>query len=96
MGKQYYVYIVANYDRKVIYVGFTENLIKRIYEHKNELADRFTKRCHIHDLMLYEVYEDPLTAIEREKQIKSWNRKRKNELILKVNPTWKDLYSTII
>lgn len=87
--------MVANYDRKVLYVGITDNLVRRIYEHKNGLANGFTKKYNVHFLVFYEIFDDPETAIEREKQIKSWNRVRKNKLIMDFNPKLEDLYSSI-
>ena len=70
-------------------------MIKRVYEHKNNLANGFSKNYYVHDLLYYEVFEDSTFAIEREKQIKSWSRKRKDELIMKFNPKLKDLYKEI-
>ena len=89
----YYVYILSNTTNSTIYTGVTNNLVKRIYEHKNTLApDSFTARYHIHKLVYYEATSDVTAAIEREKQIKSWNRKRKNQLVDGMNPRWEDLY----
>ena len=89
----YYVYILSNTTNSTIYTGVTNNLVKRIYEHKNTLdPDSFTARYHIHKLVYYEATSDVTTAIEREKQIKSWNRKRKNQLVDGMNPRWEDLY----
>ena len=89
----YYVYILSNTTNSTIYTGVTNNLIKRIYEHKNTLdPDSFTARYHIHKLVYYEATSDVTAAIEREKQIKSWNRKRKNQLVDGMNPRWEDLY----
>ena len=88
---QYYVYLLTNKLNTVLYAGITNNLERRLYEHKNELADSFTKRYHIHKLVYYEVTTDVKTAIEREKQIKSWSRAKKNALVNEMNPKWKDL-----
>ena len=89
----YYVYILSNTTNSTIYTGVTNNLVKRIYEHKNTLdPDSFTARYHIHKLVYYEATSDVTAAIEREKQIKSWNRKRKNQLVDGMNPRWEDLY----
>ena len=94
---QYYVYFLANRDNKVLYVGITNNLPRRIYEHKNSLDKKsFTSRYHINKLVYYEYTGDVRAAIEREKQIKSWNRARKNKLIQSKNPEWKDLYESIL
>lgn len=71
-------------------------MIKRVWQHKNELAEGFTKKYKVHDLVYFEAYEDPKEAIEREKQIKNYSRKRKEEIILKFNPQVKDLYSEIV
>ena len=95
-SKHYYVYMISNFSRTVLYTGVTSNLIRRIYEHKNNLAEGFSKKYFIHDLLYYEIFEDFKTAVEREKQIKSWSRKKKDELIVKFNPKLKDLYKEII
>lgn len=93
--KQFYVYILCNKRNGTLYIGVTSNLIKRVYEHKNDLADGFTKKYHIHELAWYEKHETAENAISREKQIKKWNRAWKLELIEKFNPTWEDLYEAI-
>lgn len=93
MGEQqYYVYILTNKSHTVFYTGVTSNLIKRIYEHTNELVDGFTKRYHIHKLMYYEVHSDIETAIKREKTIKKWKRDWKWNLIDSINPYRKNLF----
>ena len=91
MKRAYYVYIMANWNDKVIYVGVTNNLEHRVYAHKNKLVDGFTKRYNINKLVYYDQTTDVKAAIEREKQIKGWVRKRKNELITSMNPGWNDL-----
>ena len=88
---QYYVYFLTNRTNSVLYVGVTNNLQRRLYEHKNELADGFTKRYHVHKLVYFETTTDVRAAIAREKQIKSWSRARKNALIETMNPKWEDL-----
>ena len=88
---QYYVYFLTNRTNTVLYVGVTNNLQRRLYEHKNELADGFTKRYHVHKLVYFETTTDVRAAIAREKQIKSWSRARKNALIETMNPKWEDL-----
>ena len=94
---QYYVYILSNTHKNVIYTGVTNDLIRRIYEHKNHLdKSSFTSRYNVENLVYYEVTSDIESAIEREKQIKSWNRKRKNQLIETMNPDWNDLYESIL
>ena len=90
----YFVYILSNWDDAVIYVGVTSNLPRRLYEHKNGLADGFTKRYHVHKLVYYEHTNDVRSAIAREKQLKGWTRNKKNALISKMNPNWIDLSST--
>ncbi len=92
----YYVYILASGRNGTLYTGVTNNLTKRIYEHKNDLMEGFTKQYKIHDLVYFESYEDIKQAIMREKQIKKWKRYWKIKLINKFNPTWKDLYSSIV
>ena len=94
---QYYVYFLTSRDNKVLYVGITNNLPRRIYEHKNSLDKKsFTSRYCVNKLVYYEYTGDVRAAIQREKQIKGWNRERKNKLIESKNPDWKDLYATIL
>ena len=89
---EYYVYILASRKRGTLYIGVTGNLAKRIWEHKQNIVEGFTKKYSIHTLVYYESYPDILLAIEREKKLKKWNRAWKVELIEKANPLWKDLY----
>lgn len=89
----YYVYILTNWNNKVMYVGVTNNLERRLYEHKNNLADGFTKKYNIHKLVYFEDTSDIKVAIEREKQIKGWTRAKKNVLVESDNPEWHDLSS---
>jgi len=96
MEKQGYVYILTNVHNKVLYTGVTSDLVKRVYEHKNKMVDGFTKKYNVHKLVHFEVSEDMMTAIEREKQIKGWLRKKKIALIEKNNPEWKDLYDGLV
>ena len=94
---QYYVYILATQDNHVIYTGITNDLIKRVYQHKNSFDPKsFTSRYHVNKLVYYESTTDVKSAIEREKQIKSWNRKRKNKLIESKNPLWVELYNSLL
>ncbi len=95
-SRLYCVYILSNFSRTVLYTGVTGNLVKRIWQHKNNLAEGFTKKYKVHDLVYYEAYENPATAIEREKQIKNYSRKRKEEIVLKFNPMLVDLYPQLI
>ena len=88
--KQYYVYIMTN-KSGTLYTGVTNNLERRVYEHKNKLIDGFTKKYNITQLVHFEVTGDVNAAIEREKQIKGWLRKKKVDLIESINPSWKDL-----
>ena len=94
---QYYVYFLATSDYKVLYTGVTNDLRRRVWEHKNSLdKTSFTSRYHLNKLVYYECTEDVTSAIEREKQIKGWNRNRKNKLIESKNTKWKELYSEIL
>ncbi|MGA7838998.1 MAG: GIY-YIG nuclease family protein [Ignavibacteriaceae bacterium] len=88
--KQYYVYILTN-KSKTLYTGVTNNLSRRLYEHKNKLIDGFTKKYNIGKLVYYEIYNTPDEAIAREKQIKGWLRKKKVALIESMNKEWMDL-----
>lgn len=90
MSKEYYVYIMTNKSR-TIYTGVTNDLVRRVYEHKNKLVKGFTNKYNIQYLVYYEATSGIESAIEREKQIKGWLRTRKIELINSVNPEWKDL-----
>jgi putative endonuclease len=94
--RQYYVYLATNKLNNVFYIGVTSNLVKRIYEHKNKLVDGFTARYNINKLIYFEIFNDVNEAINREKQLKGGSRKKKIELIEKENPSYKDLYVTII
>ena len=87
----YYVYILTNKNNRVMYIGVTNDLVRRLYKHKQELVDGFTKRYHVHKLVYYEQTTDVRSAIEREKQLKGWIRARKNELVETINPDWRDL-----
>ena len=90
----YYVYILANWDDSVLYIGVTGNLIKRLYEHRSHLADGFTKKYNVHKLVYFDQTTDVNSAIAREKQLKGWTRKKKVDLISKTNPEWIDLSAT--
>ena len=89
---KYYVYILSSKKNGTLYIGVTSNLLKRVYEHKNNLVDGFTKKYHVHQLVYYEKTNEINTAIAREKQIKKWKRQWKIELIEKFNPDWQDFY----
>ena len=90
-----YIYILATQHNKMIYIGVTNDLVRRVYEHKNGLVDGFTKKFNIKKLVYYEPYSTILQAIEREKVLKEWRREWKNRLISAFNPEWKDLYQEI-
>ncbi len=95
MSKQYYAYIMTNKRNNVLYTGVTNNLAKRVYEHKEKLVSGFTKKYNINKLVYYEILDDIYNAITREKQIKGGSRQKKIELIDSLNPQWKDLYDEI-
>ena len=93
----FYVYILSNINNRVIYTGVTNDLIRRVYEHKQHLdKGSFTDQYNVEKLVYYEETSSSRVAIEREKQIKSWNRNRKNKLIESKNPNWQDLYESIL
>jgi len=94
--KNYYVYILASQRNGTLYIGVTSDLIKRVQQHKSNIADSFTKKYNIHTLVYYEQTEDINAALAREKVLKKWNRDWKLKLIEKDNPNWKDLYFDII
>ena len=96
MDKYYYVYILTNKYNKVLYTGVTNDLLKRIYEHKHNSVKSFTSRYKIHKLVYYEEFEDVYAAISREKQIKAGSRQKKIDLINDKNPKWIDLYYVLI
>jgi len=89
--KQFYIYILTNKKYGVLYIGVTNNLERRIYEHKNKLVDGFTKKYNLDKLVHFEETESVRAAIEREKQLKKWNRRWKLNLINRDNPEWEDL-----
>ena len=90
-----YVYILTNKNNSTLYIGVTNDLIRRIYEHKNEFVDCFSRRYKLHKLVYYEQTDSMIQAIEREKQLKRWHRNWKINLINEKNPEWKDLYYEI-
>ncbi|MBI5878424.1 MAG: GIY-YIG nuclease family protein [Chloroflexi bacterium] len=89
--RAYYVYILVNWNNNVMYVGVTNNLERRLYEHKNKLVDGFTKKYNVTKLVYYEHGGDARAAIAREKEIKRWRREKKDKLVMTMNPQWKDL-----
>ncbi len=94
--KQPCVYIVASGWNGTLYIGVTSNLIKRIWEHKNDVVEGFTKKYRAHNLVWYELHESMELAIQREKTIKAWKREWKIELIERSNPKWDDLYPALL
>jgi putative endonuclease len=95
MEKHFYVYILASGRHGTIYVGVTNDLIRRVHEHKDGLVPGFTKDYGVDKLVYYEVFDDPEAAIVREKRLKRWKRDWKVELIERDNPNWDDLYSEL-
>ena len=93
----YYIYMMTNKYRNVLYTGVTNDLIRRVYEHRDHLLkDSFTAKYHVDRLVYFESTSEVKSAIEREKQIKSWNRAKKNTLVESQNPTWEDQYPMIL
>ena len=95
VNKQYYVYITANKNNRVLYTGVTNDLKRRTYEHKEKLVKGFTKMYNVDKLVFYEVYDEIESAITREKQIKGGSRQKKIDLINKINGEWYDLYEEL-
>ena len=91
----YYVYIIASRRDGAIYIGVTNDLVRRIYEHRTKVVAGFTSKYNITQLVWFEVYDDPVSAITREKELKKWKRSWKIQLIEAENPDWKDLYESI-
>ena len=96
MNRQYYVYILASKKNGTLYTGVTNDLVRRVYEHKHNMIEGFTKKYKVHHLVYFEIAEDISSAIHREKCIKRWKRIWKIELIEKSNPLWKDLYYDLL
>ena len=92
----YYVYIITNADNNVLYIGVTNDLARRIYEHKNHLIKGFSDKYNLNKLVFFEQTTDIESAINREKQLKNWHREWKQNLIAEQNPYWKDLYEEIV
>ena len=93
----YYVYMLTNATGTVLYTGVTNDLIRRVYEHKtNADPNSFTAKYAVHKLVYFEETPSRYEAISREKQIKGWNRKRKNSLVETINPKWEDLYNSLL
>ena len=96
MPKQYYVYIMTNAYNTVLYTGVTNNLRARVYQHKEKLVEGFTKKYNITKLVYYEITDDVSAAILREKQIKGGSRQKKIDLLVRMNPEWRDLFEEIV
>jgi putative endonuclease len=96
MSKRMYVYILASKRNGTLYIGVTNDLVKRTWEHKQSMVEGFTQKYGVKTLVYYEVHESPETAITREKQIKKWERAWKIRLIEESNPHWDDLYEKIV
>ena len=96
MVKQPAVYVLASRRNGTLYVGVTSNLVKRVWEHKNDLVEGFTKKYAVHHLVWYELHDTMESAIQREKALKEWKRQWKIETIERFNPNWSDLYESIL
>ena len=96
MRRQPAVYILASKRNGTLYIGVTSDLAKRVWQHRNDAVDGFTKRYSVHQLVWYELHETMESAIKREKVLKNWKRGWKLELIENSNPSWQDLYETIV
>ena len=96
MTDQAYVYILASRKHGTLYIGVTSNLVQRVWQHKHNEFEGFTSKYSVHHLVYYEMTESIITAIEREKQLKKWNRQWKVNLIEKMNPEWRDLFEDLI
>ncbi|MEX0726387.1 MAG: GIY-YIG nuclease family protein [Planctomycetaceae bacterium] len=94
--KQPVVYILASQRNGTLYIGVTSDLVQRVWQHKNDVVEGFTKKYGVHMLVWFEQHEDMVNAITREKRLKKWNRAWKLRLIEEMNPDWKDLYESII
>ena len=90
------VYILSSKPNGTLYIGVTSDLVKRVWQHKNDVIDGFTKEHAVHDLVYFELHEDMVSAITREKQMKAWKRQWKINLIEESNPQWRDLYSDLL
>jgi putative endonuclease len=94
--RRYYVYIMASKRKGTLYIGVSQPIINRVWEHKNDVLEGFTKKYGVHMLVWYESFEDVHLAIAREKQLKGWNRDWKIKLIERMNPRWDDLYEKLV
>ncbi len=94
--KTYYVYCLSNINNRVLYIGVTNDLLRRVYEHKHHLVSGFTAKYNVTKLIYFEQTNDAQSAIRREKQLKGWRREKKENLINQFNPGWKDLYPELV
>lgn len=94
--KEYYVYILTNKYNRTLYIGVTSNLIKRIWEHRNNIFQSFSSKYNVNKLVYFEQYNEVIQAIQREKRLKEWQRQWKIDLINNINPKWNDLYGEIV
>lgn len=90
-----YVYIMSNKNNNVLYIGVTNDLVRRVYEHKNKILKGFTAKYNVDKLVYYECFDDELSAIQREKNLKNWHKEWKEKLINQMNPLWDDLYESL-
>jgi putative endonuclease len=95
VSENFYVYMLANKRNGTLYIGVTNDLVRRVFEHKQDAVPGFTKRYGVHTLVYFEQFDDPVAAIQREKAMKFWRRRCKIEKIEETNPTWRDLYEDI-
>jgi putative endonuclease len=95
VDKNFYVYILTNKRNGTLYIGVTNDLVRRVFEHKQGAVSGFTKRYRLHDLVYFEIFQDPENAIQREKTLKHWKREKKVELIEASNLLWRDLYKDV-
>jgi len=91
LSRSYYVYLLSNWNNRVLYVGVTNDLERRVYEHREKLIEGFTRKYNVTKLVYFEETPDVLAAIAREKEIKKWRREKKNRLLNMMNPEWRDL-----
>lgn len=96
MDREFFIYILTNKNNRVLYTGVTNNLTRRVHEHKEKLVDGFTKKYNCSKLVYYEIFNNPVDAIKREKQIKAGSRKKKIDLINSFNPDWNDLSDSLV
>ena len=91
MANTYFVYIITNNNNSVIYIGVTNNLHRRLYEHQKQIFEGFSRKYNVHKLVYFETTSDIKSAIAREKQLKKWSRAKKNALVEKSNPSWEEI-----